>query len=68
MPIDAPPDQPALALAVAALTGLRGMRLISHRTVCHGYANVCVCDDCLKRASGDVEQPKRIRQPWETEA
>lgn len=66
MPTDAPPDNPALALAVAALTGLRDIRLITPVTARHhGYANGCVCDDCMKRARGEVAKPTLVRQPWE---
>jgi hypothetical protein len=63
---DAPPDNPRLALAVAALTGLRHIRLITPPAIrCMGFANGCICADCTKRASGDVEAPRRVRQPWE---
>lgn len=68
MPTDALPDNPALALAVAALTGQRDMRLITRPTICHGYANTCKCPDCLERLAGRAgpfSAPERIRQPWE---
>jgi hypothetical protein len=63
---DAPPSDPALALAVAVLTGLGTMRLITRRERCHGYANCCVCADCAKRARGEVQIPHRVKQPWDT--
>jgi hypothetical protein len=63
---DAPPDNPRLALAVATLSGLRDMRLLSPQPErCHKFSNCCVCRDCLKRERGEVEQPKRVKQPWE---
>jgi hypothetical protein len=71
VPTDQPPerapDNPALALAVAALSGQRHLRLVTPPPPlrCMGYANCCVCPDCLKRARGDVPKPKRVRQPWE---
>jgi hypothetical protein len=44
------------------------LRLLDRPPICHGYANGCVCVECVERAAGPVRAPSQPRQPWETAA
>lgn len=35
------------------------------RRVCHGYANVCQCEDCRRRAKNGLKARRPAAQPWE---
>lgn len=51
---------------------LLGMRLglgdLGLRVRCMGYANACVCPECVARSEQRDERPESVRQPWEPAA
>lgn len=60
-PVGSAPDNPEQAAAVRATLGLR---LAQPREICHGFANGCLCSNCLMLES-KPEPLTKIRQPWE---
>jgi hypothetical protein len=48
--------------------GLRlGLGDLQDSEICHGYANACVCSECVEREDGP-KRVERLRQPWESAA
>lgn len=59
-----PQASPLATALVARRLGLWPM----DRTICHGFANACVCPACAKRATRPEHASLPARQPWEAKA
>lgn len=56
------------SLDAIALNHALGLPPLSRRPVCHGFACVCVCVECLDREKRGLKAPPAPRQPWELAA
>lgn len=49
------------------LAFMLGLGDLNH-TPCHGYANACVCLECVERQRVGRRRKRRVALPWEQDA